>query len=204
MNERTKQRLVELGAERRRLQWSAAASAAVAAGVPLSVVVHITWSACIAAEQRSGHWLGLSEADRVNRLWDRLRRLARRHGVEQFLAARAPEHDATKGTHLHLALHLPDTALRDVIELIERVTGAPTKQLHLPHGATIRRTGRRLQGVLALGDVGAWLIQKNTRPLIGGEQGFLGYASKASRSEMVQSQFRLSNDLVALTRLAAA
>jgi hypothetical protein len=204
MVEQAKQRLAELAAERRRVQWSAAGSAAVAAGVPLSVVVHITWSACIASEQRHGHWLGLPEAERVNRLWDRLRRLVKRHGIEQFLAARAPEYDTTKGTHLHLALHLPDAALREVIELIERVTGAPTNQLHLPDGATIRRAGRRLQGVLALGDAGAWLIQKNTRPLIGGEQGFLGYASKAPRSEMVQSQFRLSNDLVALTRLAAA
>ena len=204
MNERAKQRLVELGADRRRVQWSAAASAAVAAGQPLSVTICITWSACIAAEQRSGHWLGLSEPERVKRLWDRLRRLARHHGVELFLAARAPEYDATKGTHLHLAIHLPDTALRGVIELVQRVTGAPTERLHLPHGAVIRRAGRRLQGVLALGDAGAWLIQKNTRPLIGGEQGFLGYASKAPRSVMVQSQFRLSNDLVALTRLAAA
>lgn len=204
MNERTKQRLVELGAERRHLQWLAAASAAVEAGRPLSVVICITWSACIAAEQRSGHWLGLSEPERVKRLWDRLRRLARHHGVELFLAARAPEYDATRGTHLHLALHLPDAALRGVVELVERVTGAPTEQLHLPHGAVIRRAGRRVQGVLALGDAGAWLIQKNTRPLIGGDEGFVVYASKASRSEMVQSQYRLSNDLVALTRRAAA
>lgn len=204
MDERTKLRQMKQGAERRSLQWSAAANAAVAAGWPLSVVINITWSACIAAEQRPGHWLGQTEAKRVNGLWDRLRRLAQRHGAEQFLAARAPEYDAAKGTHLHLALHLPDTALRGVIELVERVTGAPTEQINMPHGATMRRGGRRLQGVLALGEAGAWLIQKNTRPLVGGEQGFLGYASKAPRSERVQSQFRLSNDLVALTRLAAA
>lgn len=204
MEGQEKNRLVKLATERRSRQWSEAADAAVAAGVPLSVVVHITWSACLAAERRSGHWLGLSEPERVSRLWDRLRRLARRHGVVLFLAARAPEYDATKGTHLHLALHLPDTALRGLIELVERVTGAPSEQLPLPDGAAIRRNGRRLHGVVAIGDAGAWLVQKNTRPLSGGERGFLGYASKAPRSERVQSQFRLSNDLVALTRQAAA
>lgn len=189
---------------RRQKLWSDAADGLVLAKLPFTVALNIAWSACFAAEQRCGHWLGLPEAERVNRLWDRLRRLVQQYGSERFLAARAPEYDRTRGVHLHMALHLPEEARHGLIHLLELATGARAKALYLPDGTDMRQNGRRLKGVIAIGEAESWMVQKNTRPLSGGEHGILGYLTKAPRADQVCAQFRISNDLVALARQVRA
>ena len=115
-------------ATRRRVQlWTAAAPAASAAGYPLNTALTITWAALQDGDRRRGHILDMDMVEREKRLWSELRLVAARADVE-WIAARAPEHDRTRGLHLHMVLHLPDTrALRDAIG---RSSGSPALRRH--------------------------------------------------------------------------
>lgn len=201
--ERKAAQLARQDVTRRRRQWLRAAAATEAAGFPLTVAITVTWSACIAADPLPGHALGLPEEARSARLWGGLRRLAKRHGVQAFLAARAPEYDSQKGAHLHLMVHLPDAALRELVTLIERITGARAENMNMPDGVSMKIGGKLRHGVLARGALGAWMIQRNIRAGDGGTEGFIDYMSKQPRSEKVRTQHRLSGDLLALIGSAA-
>lgn len=186
--------------QRRHALWTTAGHAMEAVGLPMTTAITITWSACEVGERNDGHILGLPENDRVNTVWDRLRRLAAAHGAEAWIAARAPEYDQQKLHHLHIALRIPASADLRLIRTIERLTGTPHEAIY-PRPTTITRPGgRKCHGVIAIGQLGAWLIQKNTRPWNGGSHGILQYVTKAPRADQTKAQFRLSGDLLRIAR----
>lgn len=181
------------------IEWERAGQALEAAGLPFTVAVHVTWSACYAADQNPGNFLNRSEADRVNILWDRFRRLAAKHGAEYWIAGRAPECDRQKGLHLHMGLRLPERAHLYGIGTLERLTGAPHEFIET-RGKTITHNGRKVHGVIARGQHGAWLFQRNTRLHQGGTMGFMRYVLKAPKADETTAQFRLSGDLLRIAR----
>lgn len=198
---RTKaQRIAKASAKRRRDDWAAADAAATAAGHPLNVALHVTWSGLMAGDRRHGHVLGLSETLREKRFWSGLRLVAARAGVP-WLAARGPEFDRTRGLHLHLVLHLPDVAaLRHAVQVIERLSGAPAEWFDAK-GRTVQGLGRRHYGVVGRSACGGWLLQRND-PERGGTGALVAYAGKATCADQVEGQHRLSHELAALIRAA--
>lgn len=184
---------------RREAEWRHAGSAVEAAGLPMTTAIHVTWSACHAADMRAGHILGKSEQERVNTLWDRLRRLAAEYGAEAWIAARAPEYDRQKGLHLHMGLRLPEAAYRRAIGILEKLTGAPAEAI-FTRDKTITHHGRKVHGVIARGQCGAWLLQRNTRAGIGGTEGLMRYIRKAPKAAETSAQFRLSGDMLRIAR----
>lgn len=185
--------------KRRQVEWTRAGHAAEAAGLPITTTITITWAACEAGERNEGHILGLPENDRVNTVWDRLRRLAA-YGAEAWIAARAPEYDGNKGHHLHIGARIPAAADLRLIRTIERLTGAPYEKIYTTPSTITRPGGRKCHGVIAIGQLGAWMIQKNTRPWDGGSHGLMRYVTKAPRHSETSAQFRLSGDLLRIAR----
>ena len=196
-------RIARAAARRRVTTWSSAASAAEAAGHPLNAALHVTWSALEGGERRHGHVLGLEPVERERRLWSALRLVATRARVP-WLAARAPEYDQRRALHLHLALHLPDTgAFRDVIEVLERLTGAPAERVDM-RGWSYRGGGRTHRGIVAWSGCRGWLLQRRVETLGGSSVDLAAYAAKGDGKAAVEGQHRLSNELSALTRASAA
>lgn len=148
-----------------------------------------------------GNSLGLPENERIARFWSGLRRIAKKHGIE-FIALRAPDFDSSRGHHVHMAAYMPDAAQRAIINLLERVTGSKLRGDYWPNGHKETEHGRICYGVVARGNHGAWMLQKNTRPLTGGTDDVIEYMIKNSGSHPVQSQYRLSNTLSALVKAA--
>ena len=165
----------------------------------MTVAVCITWAACEAADREHGHILGLPENERVNIVWDRLRRLAAEFGEDVWIAARAPEYDREKGLHIHIGARIPAAAHLRLIRLIERLTGAPAEKVYTTP-ATVTHRGRKCHGVMARGQLGAWLIQRNTRAGTGGTEGLMRYLRKAPKAAETSAQFRLSNDMLRIAR----
>jgi len=178
---------------RRGRHFDTAASVATQAGYPFTIVFCLTWHALNEGDRRDGHSLGLSEPARVSRLWRNLKNLCHRHGLP-FCALRAPEHDARKGSHLHVAMHLPDRLLSDLLDVIARLTGAPPDVT-----ATFTSTERR-RGHIARSGCRGWLVQRNLRIGTGGERGAAAYLSKAMTRAGVVTQYRLSDYLSGLVR----
>jgi hypothetical protein len=198
-----KARIARASARRRVINWSGAASAAEAAGYPLNVALHITWSTLIKRERRDDHFLSLPAVERERRIWSALRLVAARAGVP-WLAARAPEHDRRgRGLHLHLVLHLPNVAaIRDALGVVERLTGATAAWI-IPSGRTLRGNGRHHHGVVAMSACGGWFMQRRVETLGGSGAALAAYAAKGDGKALVEGQHRLSNDLTALARTAA-
>lgn len=165
----------------------------------MTVAISITWAACEAADREHGHILGLPENERVNTVWDRLRRLAAEFGEATWIAARAPEYDREKGLHIHIGARIPAAAHLRLIRLIERLTGAPAEKVYTTP-ATVTHRGRKCHGVMARGQLGAWLIQRNTRAGTGGTEGLMRYLRKAPKAAETSAQFRLSNDMLRIAR----
>ena len=185
---------------RRETAWQRAGEAVEAAGSPMTTAVTITWSTCLAADRTPGNILGLPENERVNRVWDRMRRLAREFGEDQWIAARAPEYDRQKAHHVHIGARIPAAADFRLIKTIERLTGAPAERIY-SSPTTVRLPGGRVcHGVIAIGQLGAWLIQKNTRIRDGGTAGLMKYVSKAPRTRQTSAQYRLSCDMLRISR----
>ena len=184
---------------RRVSQWRKAGAAVEAAGLPMTVAICITWSACEAADRNDGNILGLPENERVNVVWDRMRRLAAEFGAEAWIAARAPEHDREKGLHLHVGARIPAAAHLRLIGLIERLTGAPADKVYTAPATVIHR-GRKCKGVMAHGQLGAWMIQRNLRAGTGGTEGLMRYLRKAPKAAETSAQFRLSQDMLRIAR----
>lgn len=185
---------------RRQAQWIAAAIAAADAGTPFNVAVHLTWFNLANGDRRGGRSdiLGLDLAEREKRVWAALRQIAVRHGVD-WIAARAPEYIGHRGQHLHLAVHLPDMALADVIEAVQRLTGVPAEWVDF-RGRSSRSAGRNSRGVIGRSACGGWLIQRNTRKGADGGSGIMAYAAKGDGKAQVEGQHRLSNAAAALAR----
>lgn len=165
----------------------------------MTIAICITWAACDAADRNDGHILGLPENERVNALWDSLRRLAAEFGEDAWIAARAPEYDRTKGLHIHIFARIPAAAHLRLIRLIERLTGAPAENIYTAP-ATLTHHGRKFHGVMARGQLGAWLIQQNLRAGTGGTEGLMRYLRKAPKAAETSAQFRLSNDMLRIAR----
>jgi hypothetical protein len=201
MKAATKRARIERASARRRiLTWTAASTAAGKVGHPINVALHVTWAALETGERQDGHILGLPAVARERRLWAALRLVAARAGVP-WLAARGPEHDRGRGLHLHVALHLPDSAaIRDAITAVERITGAPAEQVDLRTWTVRGRGGRHHRGVVAVSACRGWLIQRHVETLGGDGKGLLRYAAKGDGSAAVEGQHRLSNELVALVK----
>jgi hypothetical protein len=185
---------------RRHALWTRAGHAVEAAGLPITTTITITWSACEVGERNDGHILGLPENERVNTVWDRLRRLATAYGAEAWIAARAPEYDREKRHHLHIGARIPAAADLHLIRTIGRLTGAPHEAIYTKPTSITRPGGRKCHGVIALGQLGAWMIQKNTRPWDGGSHGIMRYVTKAPRAVETSAQFRLSGDFLRIAR----
>ena len=195
-------RIARASARRRLNTWSSAASAAEAAGYPLNVALHVTWSALVEGERREGHVLGLPAVERERRLWSALRLVAARARVP-WLAVRAPEHDTRRDLHLHVALHLPDAAaIRDAIGVVERLTGSPAERVDM-RGWSVRGGGRTHYGVVARSGCGGWFLQRRVEALGGSGVALVAYAAKGDGKAAVEGQHRLSNALSALARSAA-
>lgn len=193
--ERTRrERLASRDKRHRQRRWIAAGQAAHLAGAPLNVALCLSLRHL--ADEYGAHpdFLGLSPEQQERRIWIALRRVAHRHGVA-WIAARAPEHDRTKGRHVHLAAHLPtDAALRDAIATVERITGVSAAWID----GRGRSLGRHHHGIVAKSPRGAWLIQRD----VAGEPGnphLLAYISKGSGKHHVAGQHRLSAELLSLT-----
>jgi hypothetical protein len=178
--------------------WAAASSA----GYPLNIALTVTWAALQDGDRRLGHILDMAAVEREKRLWSELRMVAARAHVE-WIAARAPEHDRKRGLHLHLAMHLPadSRAIRDALEVVEGLTGAPAVWCYM-RGRTLRGGGRVTQGVVAKSACGGWLLQRHVPTGNGSGEHLAKYAAKGTGKAKVEGQHRLSNDLKALTRLA--
>ena len=195
-------RIARASSRRRLNTWSSAASAAEAAGYPLNVALHVTWSALVHGDRRDGHILGLGPVERERRLWAELRLVAARAGVP-WLAVRAPEHDTRRDLHLHVALHLPDAAaIRDAIGVVERLTGSPAERVDM-RGWSVRGGGRTHYGVVARSDCSGWFLQRRVEALGGSGVALVAYAAKGDGKAAVEGQHRLSNALSALARSAA-
>jgi hypothetical protein len=215
-------RLARAASRRRRITWSTAASAAEAAGYPLNVALHVTWSALVEGDRREGHCIGMSAVERERKLWSALRLVAARAGVS-WIAARAPEYDKRRGLHLHVMLHLPIdgshakgggwklaslgsmggmAAIRDVIGVVERLTGAPSERVDM-RGWSARGRGRSHHGIVARSACGGWVLQRRVEALGGGGAGLAAYVAKGDGQGLVEGQHRLSNALSALTHAAA-
>lgn len=190
-------------------EWLNSAEALLANGKPINVFATFTWSALLLDDRRDGHYLGLPEAERSNDISREFRRILRKHG-QPFYALRAPEYDATRGSHLHLALHVPHDLGEEMIALIERVTGAPRdpaigyRHRHHPDIAKpLPTAGRNVQGVAASArpEHGrGWMVQWNLREEDGGRDTLIGYMRKHKPTGKVDGQYRRSNALTSLTR----
>lgn len=192
-------RLDRAAAKRRVEYWKTAATVAAEAGHPLNAAVHLTWSALKHGDRREGHVLGRPDAEKC--VWSALRLVAARADVP-WLAARGPEYDRKRaGLHLHVVSHLPDTpAIRDAINVVERLTGAPAEWIDTK-GRTVRSVGnRRHHGVVAMSACRGWMIQRNVPELGGDGIGVMRYAGKGDGKAQVEGQHRLSNELSGLVR----
>jgi hypothetical protein len=188
---------------RRDKLWQRAASAAASNGTPINVAIHLTWGTLTGGDRLEGNVLSLPPATRDKRLWAALRLRAARSGVP-FIAARAPEHSGQRGLHLHLVLHLPDSrALRDCMDVIEKLTGAPAAWIDL-RGRSLRGAGRHHHGVIGMSACGGWLMQKHMAGAGGNGVKLTGYAAKSDGKAKVEGQHRLSHELSALARQVAA
>ena len=104
-----------------------------------------------------------------------------------------------------MVLHLPDTrALRDAIEAIERLTGAPAARAPDMRGKTLPGGGRPTHGVVAMSACGGWLLQRHVEAAGGSGVALASYAAKGSGKAKVEGQHRLSDSLSALARQGAA
>jgi len=196
-------RLARADTWRRKQRWTAAALAASEAGYPLNFMVTLSWPKIEDGDRRSGHILTKKIVDRETHLWTELRQVAERAGVE-WIAARAPEYDKTRGQHLHIAGHLPnDRALRDAINIVENLTGAPAKWRDM-RGRTLPGDGRTSQGCVATSANGGWLLQRHMATAGGSGFALAAYAAKGTGKAKVEGQHRLSNALLTLLRKSTA
>lgn len=188
-------RIARASATRRLSHWKRAANATEAAGQPLNLALHITWSALEAGDRQDGHCLGLPQPDRDKRLWSSLRAVAVRAGVP-WLAFRAPEYDRRRGLHVHLGMHLPQSrkTLLDAIATISRLTGASAAWVSFG-GRSVPGLGGRIEGVVARSYCGGWMLQLNLRATNGGGSGIASYASKGAGKRQATGQHRLSTAL---------
>ena len=186
--------------DRRADLWMRSAKAIEAAGLPTPTVIGINWAACLSADRTDGHVLGLPETERISVIWDRLWRLAREFGEQEWIAFRAPEYDRTKGLHIHMAARMPNVPNKRVIDTIERLTGAPAaERYNQPRTVTFR--GRKCRGVIATGQNGAWMIQRNLQAETGGGVApLMVYVNKAPRSSQTSARFWLSQDVKRILR----
>ena len=188
---------------RRQRRWAEAALAASAAGYPLNFMLTVTWPKIDDGDRRPGHILEKPTVDRENHLWSELREVAARARVD-WIAARAPEYDKTRGQHLHIAGHLPnDDALKDALNVVEHLTGAPAMWSDM-RGRTLRGGGRMSQGCVAMSANGGWLLQRHMATAGGDGFTLAAYAAKGAGKAKVAGQHRLSNALLALLRKPTA
>jgi hypothetical protein len=196
-------RLARADTHRRQQRWTAAALAASAAGYPLNFLLTVSWPKIEDGDRRAGHILAKKIVDRETHLWSELRQVAARAGVE-WIAARAPEYDKTRGHHIHIPGHLPDDrALRDAINIIENITGAPAEWCDM-RGRTLRGNGRISHGCVAMSENGGWLLQRHVATAGGSGFALAAYAAKGTGKAKVESQHRLSNALLTLLRKSTA
>ena len=177
--------------EKRALQYKTGAQVSARMGYPLTHQLTLTWNALQHGERRDGHCLHLPEPEAVSRLWRNLKNMLRKRGLP-FIAQRAPEYDAQRGLHLHVALHLPERLTRDLISLVENLTGAPDDT------TAVFTITERNKGHVARSACRGWLLQENRRVGGGGELGLSQYLAKSTQRPEVSSRYKLSTDLLRL------
>lgn len=180
--------------EKRAQRYTTAAQVSARMGYPLTYQLTLTWNALQHGERRDGHCLHLPEPDAVTRLWRNLKHLTKSNGLP-FIAMRAPEYDARRGSHIHVALYLPERLTPALIRVIENLTGAPDDTTTVFTIAEINR------GYLARSACHGWLLQGNRRVGTGGELGLTKYLTKSAQRRENASRYYLSGDL---SRLVAA
>lgn len=180
--------------EKRAQRYTTAAHVSTATGYPLTHQLTLTRNALLLGERLDGHSLHLSEAAFISRLWRNLKNMLRKRGLP-FIAMRAPEYDARRGQHVHVALHLPEQLTPDLIRVIENLTGAPNDT------TTVFSVTERNRGYLARSGCNGWLLQGNRRVGAGGELGLTGYLTKSAPRPEISARYYLSGDL---SRLVAA
>ena len=196
-------RLARADTHRRQQRWTAAAIAASAAGFQLNFLLTVSWPKIEDGDRRSGHILAKKIVERETHLWSELRQVAARADVE-WIAARAPEYDKTRGQHIHIPGHLPhDGALRDAINVVETLTGAPAIWTEM-RGRTLRGNGRISHGCVAMSENGCWLLQRHVATAGGSGFALAAYAAKGTGKAKVEGQHRLSNALLTLLRESTA
>jgi hypothetical protein len=173
--------------DRRKARFTAAAKLSADAGYPLTCQMTLTWHALQYGELREGNCLDMPETKILSRLWRNLKHLAKTNGLP-FIAMRAPENDAHKGLHVHIALHLPEHLRPALIRVVEKLTGAPDGQEKF-------KCAERNRGYFARSGCKGWLLQENRRVGAGGEIGLATYLTKSARRPESTSRYYLSGDL---------
>ena len=181
-------------ARRRKRKWNAAGQAAHLAALPINFSLTLSLQHLPEERGASSRFIGKTPQQQELTIWAALRRVAKRHGV-RWVALRAPEHDRGKGRHLHIAAHMPtEAAMRDAISALERMTGVSAAWIDCRG----RSLGRWVHGVIAKSPDGAWMIQRD----IAGEPGnphLVAYVAKGAGKDRVDTQHRMSRDLIAIT-----
>ena len=120
---------------------------------PLTTFLTLTWDALLrTGEHNDGCCLGKSEADRDYYTRRELNRLCRSKGIP-FAALWGRDIGNRLGLHSHTALFWPSRYLKDLVSLIERITGSSAGFVLGPYEAD----------VVARSVCGGWQIDMNRR-----------------------------------------
>lgn len=143
--------ITKRGFLKRRSDFRNAALFAEQRGTPLRLFITITWHACVfAGERKEGSLIGLPDEKRCTELRNRLRRKCQALGIT-FACIWARAVGARHGEHIHVFMACPFIYEREILSVIERVTGASLDP------------GSYGYPVIAASDCKGWLVVLNYR-----------------------------------------
>lgn len=147
--------ITKRGFLKRRSDFRNAALFAEHRGTPLRLFVTITWHACVfAGERKEGSLIGLPDEKRCTELRNRLRHKCKSLGIA-FACVWARAVGARHGEHIHVFMACPFIYEREILSVIERVTGASLDP------------GSYDYPVIAASDCKGWLVVLNYRGIKG-------------------------------------
>ncbi len=127
-----KQPLSERALRKRRQSAREAVEFAHRSDLPMTVMVTITWGACIYGDRAEGHILALPDQERVQRLIRALRVSLRSLGHSLALIW-ARDVGLRMGVHCHCLMFWPVHRLRELVSLLEKLTGDSAAAVNVPY-----------------------------------------------------------------------
>lgn len=100
-----------------------------------------------------------------------------------------------------MVFHVPEHAWRDVVAMIEKITGKVAAWFH-PEGRTVGKGYDAVHGVVAKSADGSWMLQRNI-PALGTNEALIDYIAKQSGKEKTVERHQRSEALMDITRLHA-